>query len=108
MYAFFSESGNSPPLRAERMRFMAKKSSILTHGGTSNIADGLCEPLLTSKEASAILKIHPKVLERKAKAGEIPALKVGKFWRYRASALDAWIQSGLKSSRQACCIRPSF
>ncbi len=35
------------------------------------------EPLLTSKEAAALLKVHPKVLERWAKAGEIPALKVG-------------------------------
>ncbi len=42
------------------------------------------EILLTSKEASEVLKIHPKVLERMAKRGEVPALKVGKFWRYRA------------------------
>jgi excisionase family DNA binding protein len=40
------------------------------------------ERLLTSKEASEVLKIHPKVLERMAKRGEVPALKVGKFWRY--------------------------
>lgn len=37
------------------------------------------ETLLTSKEASQVLKIHPKVLERMAKRGEVPALKVGKF-----------------------------
>ena len=54
------------------------------------------EPLLTSKEASQVLRIHPKVLERMAKRGEIPALKVGKFWRYRTSALDAWINSRLQ------------
>jgi len=52
------------------------------------MADGI-EMLLTSKEASRVLKIHPKVLERMAKRGEVPALKVGKFWRYRVSALDA-------------------
>jgi len=54
------------------------------------------EPLLTSNEASQVLRIHPKVLERMAKRGEIPALKVGKFWRYRAGALDAWINSRLQ------------
>lgn len=37
------------------------------------------ETLLTTKEASQILKIHPKVLERMAKRGVVPALKVGKF-----------------------------
>jgi excisionase family DNA binding protein len=66
------------------------------------------EALLTSKEASQILKIHPKVLERMAKRGEVPALKVGKFWRYRATALDAWIDSRLQSDRQPCRMQTSF
>ena len=66
------------------------------------------EALLTSKEASEILKIHPKVLERMAKRGEVPALKVGKFWRYRAAALDAWINSRLQSGRQPCRMPTSF
>ncbi len=66
------------------------------------------ETLLTSKEASQVLKIHPKVLERMAKRGEVPALKVGKFWRYRATTLDAWIDSRLKSSRQPCRIETQF
>ena len=61
------------------------------------------ETLLTTKEASQVLKIHPKVLERMAKRGEAPALKVGKFWRYRPTALDAWINSRLQSGRQPCC-----
>lgn len=66
------------------------------------------ESLLTSKEASQILKIHPKVLERMAKRGEVPALKVGKFWRYRATTLDAWINSRLQSGRQPCRMPTSF
>jgi excisionase family DNA binding protein len=66
------------------------------------------EALLTSKEASQVLKIHPKVLERMAMRGEVPALKVGKFWRYRATALDAWIKSRLESDRQPCRMKTSF
>jgi excisionase family DNA binding protein len=66
------------------------------------------EPLLTSEAVAAILGLHPKVVERKAKQGQIPGFKVGKFWRYRASALDAWINSCLQSSRQACRIEPEF
>jgi excisionase family DNA binding protein len=66
------------------------------------------ERLLTSKEASEVLKIHPKVLERMAKRGEVPALKIGKFWRYRASTLDAWINSRLQSGRQPCRMETSF
>jgi excisionase family DNA binding protein len=66
------------------------------------------ERLLTSKEAADILGIHPKVLERMAKRGEVPALKVGKFWRYRGSALDGWIDSRLHSDRQPCRMETSF
>jgi excisionase family DNA binding protein len=60
------------------------------------------EALLDSEEAGAILRLHPKVVERKAKRGEIPGFKVGKYWRYRASALDGWINSCLKSNCQPC------
>jgi excisionase family DNA binding protein len=66
------------------------------------------EALLTSREAAQILKIHPRVLERMAKRGEIPALKVGKFWRYHAVTLDAWIQSRLESGGQPCRMKTSF
>lgn len=66
------------------------------------------EALLTSREAARVLKIHPKVLERMAKRGEVPALKVGKFWRYHAATLDAWIKSRLESSRQPCRMKTSF
>jgi len=73
----------------------------------SDISQGI-EVLLTTKEASQALKIHPKVLERMAKRGEVPALKIGKFWRYRATTLDAWINSRLQSGRQPCRMETSF
>ena len=66
------------------------------------------EPLLTSSEVARILKVNPKVLERWAKAGEVPAFKVGKFWRYRASALESWVDTQLHSECQPCRIEPSF
>ena len=49
------------------------------------------EPLLDSDEAAALLKIHPKTLQRMARRGEIPAIQIGKLWRFRASELDAWM-----------------
>ncbi|HKS96271.1 MAG TPA: helix-turn-helix domain-containing protein, partial [Terriglobia bacterium] len=74
----------------------------------SSSAPAGIEALLTSRQAAQVLKIHPKVLERMAKRGEVPALKVGKFWRYRVSALDAWIDSRLQSGSQACRRATSF
>lgn len=64
--------------------------------------------LLTSQEVSEKLRINPKVVERKAAKGEIPGFKVGKFWRYSPTALDAWIDSKLQSAHRACRIETSF
>jgi excisionase family DNA binding protein len=65
-------------------RFMGQGHGIETAREVMTRMTCGIEALLTSKEASQVLKIHPKVLERMAKRGEVPALKVGKFWRYRA------------------------
>lgn len=66
------------------------------------------KPLLNSQQVGEILSLCPKVIERMARGGEIPALKVGKFWRYRAAELDAWIGAQLSSNHQACRIETSF
>ena len=53
------------------------------------------EPLLDSDEAAALLKIHPKTLQRMARNGEITAVQIGKLWRFRASQLNQWMESKL-------------
>ena len=55
------------------------------------------EPLLDSHQAAAILKVHPRTLQRLVHRGEIAAVHVGKLWRVRASALAEWIDRGLAS-----------
>ena len=50
------------------------------------------EPLLDSDEAAALLKIHPKTLQRMARKGEITGIQIGKLWRFRASDLENWIK----------------
>jgi excisionase family DNA binding protein len=54
-----------------------------------------------------LLKIHPKTLERMALRGQVPAHKIGRFWRFRASELDDWLHSRVDSARQPCCT-PTF
>ena len=55
------------------------------------------ERLLDSHEAAALLKVHPRTLQRLAQRGEIAGVQVGKLWRFRASSIDAWIQERLAS-----------
>jgi excisionase family DNA binding protein len=61
------------------------------------------EPLINSVSAAELLRIHRKTVERMALRGEIPAHKVGRFWRFRASELDEWLRSRVNSNRQPCC-----
>jgi excisionase family DNA binding protein len=58
------------------------------------------EALLDSAQAASFLKIHPKTLQRLARKGEVPAIQIGKLWRFRKSALDSWLQSEVLWSHQ--------
>jgi excisionase family DNA binding protein len=49
------------------------------------------EELLDSEEAAALLKIHPKTLQRMARRHEVQGLRIGKLWRFRVSQLNHWL-----------------
>lgn len=49
------------------------------------------EPLLDSHKATAMLDVHPRTLQRMVQRGQIAGVQVGKLWRFRASAIDQWI-----------------
>ena len=46
------------------------------------------EPFLDSDQAAAILRIHPKTLQRLARCGRVTGYRVGKLWRFHASDLE--------------------
>ena len=54
-------------------------------------SQGDFEPLLDTDEAAKLLRMHPRTLRTKARRGSIPAVQVGKRWRFRASTLDRWL-----------------
>lgn len=49
------------------------------------------EQLWDVSEAAKFLRIHPKTLRDKARRGVIPGIQVGRLWRFRASALNEWL-----------------
>lgn len=69
--------------------------------GSTTLINFIFEPLLDDKQAAALLGIHYKTLQRLARTGQIPAHRVGRFWRFRASELDKWLNSELTSSSQS-------
>ena len=44
-----------------------------------------------AKAAAALLGVHPRTLQRMVLRGQIAGVQVGKLWRFRASAIDQWI-----------------
>ena len=56
------------------------------------------EPLLDDVQVAALLKVHPKTVQKMARNGELPAIRVGRYWRFLASALNNWIQQNMVKS----------
>lgn len=55
------------------------------------------EPLLDTDEAAAIMRVHPKTLQRYARRGVVRGFQLGTMWRFRASDIDRWISERLAS-----------
>jgi excisionase family DNA binding protein len=51
------------------------------------------ERLMSDVEAAKFLGgLHPKSVQRMARRGQLPAYRVGRYWRYRTSELDQWLR----------------
>jgi excisionase family DNA binding protein len=68
--------------------------------GTLVAARGF-EPLLNSREAALLLRMHHKTLERRARAGQIPGYFFNGRWYFRASELDAWLHAAVHCGGQS-------
>jgi excisionase family DNA binding protein len=54
------------------------------------------EPVVGAEEVAAMLGCSAKTVLRLAKAHEIPAVQIGKLWRFRRSAIDEWLRTRLQ------------
>lgn len=46
---------------------------------------------LTTEEVLTYLKVTPRTIYRLIRTGELPAVRVGRQWRFRQDDLDAWL-----------------
>ncbi len=49
--------------------------------------------ILTVDEIAAYLKLGKKTVYKLAAEKQIPAFRVGKFWRFKKAEIDEWINS---------------
>jgi excisionase family DNA binding protein len=60
------------------------------------------ETFLTTEEVLEYLQVNLRTVYRLIKAGKIPAVRVGRQWRFRKRDIDAWLDSQrLRGARSA-------
>ena len=47
-------------------------------------------PVLTVRDLSNYLRIHPSTVYRLLKTGQLPAFRVGSDWRFNVEEIDRW------------------
>jgi excisionase family DNA binding protein len=61
--------------------------------------DDTSEQLLDSTDIAQFLKINPKTLQSMARSGQIPAIRVGKLWRFLKSDIEKWLRSKVEKKK---------
>ena len=56
---------------------------------------GEFEPLLNAQELATRCQVSAKSLHKWAREGRIPAMKFGRLWRFRASAMENFLDRKL-------------
>ena len=69
---------------------MIMTNDILTTAtNVESIQDINTDPLWTVEQVAAFLQLQPETIRSMARRGELPALKIGKVWRFQKEAIHA-------------------
>ena len=55
--------------------------------------------IMTTKELSRYLKLHEITICKYAAKGQIPAIRIGRVWRFDKDVIDNWIRTGQKETK---------
>jgi len=58
------------------------------------VGGGRLGEFMTVEDVAEMLRINKSTVYRMAKAGRIPATRVGRQWRFRLSALEEFLDAG--------------
>ena len=61
-----------------------------------NSKECIMPEILTTKEVAKYLKLHEITICKYAAEGKIPAIRIGRVWRFDKEAIDRWISGGQK------------
>jgi len=52
----------------------------------------MTEKYMTVEEVAKYLQLHTQTVSRMAQRGDLPAVKIGRHWRFRKDTLDAFLE----------------
>jgi len=52
---------------------------------------------MTTKELSRYLRLHQITISKYAAAGVIPAIRIGRAWRFDKDVIDDWMSTGVNA-----------
>jgi excisionase family DNA binding protein len=64
------------------------------------------DTFLTTEEVIDYLQVNLRTVYRLIKAGKIPAVRVGRQWRFRKGDLDAWLETERRGVRLSPALPP--
>ena len=48
--------------------------------------------IMTTEDVAQYLRMHPATVRKHAESGEIPALRIGRVFRFRKDWIDKWLE----------------
>ena len=70
--------------------------ALKSTGFLLNSKEIIMPEILTTKEVAKYLKLHEITICKYAAEGKIPAIRIGRVWRFDKEAIDRWISGGQK------------
>lgn len=61
---------------------------------------------LNSKEAAALMKVHPETLMELTRMGALPAAKIGRSWVFRESDVVAFVEAQIDHQTRMRMVAP--
>jgi excisionase family DNA binding protein len=61
--------------------------------------------MMTVSEVASYLRLSPAKVYRMAKAGQLPAIQIGRAWRFKRELLDEWIRQKSAPKQEALVIQ---
>ena len=90
---------------------MAKlsKSNAIVNNYSSGPPDSVSpntDPLWTVEDVARYLRLEPETVRNLAREGKLPAIKIGRIWRFRKSSLDQILKEKIENAETALTTTP--